>query len=221
MGTYDEVIEILRSDMYDWPLGISPEPAATETALATMAPTVIAQMLENYCHSYTTPPYGYPGSAYEWARYAYFNEGCHFWGMNTLVALGLATDPPLDKVDEAKTVSEWYNAQDHGRTRLGFLLWDENDANSVAWHKHLFTCARHVPPEWAAGTDPMVYVLACREGYIQPGIAGFGAAYASQMPRYADVRGLTAQQWLENLRETDHGKPWPWPPQKPVNPITK
>lgn len=215
MGKYDEVISILRSEMYGWPVGISPSPPATEKQLQTDAPAIVAQALESFCHTYTTPPYGYPGSAYEWARYALFNEGVEYWDENTQIALGQIVPVPLDKVNEAKTVSEWWNAQDHNRNRLGFKLWDENDADSVAWHEKLFAAALVVPPEWTVGTDPMIYQLACREGYIQPGVAGFGAAYASQTPRYADVRGLTAQQWLDNLRAMDDGTPLPWAPIKP------
>lgn len=216
----DEVNQILR-DEYGWPVGVSPAPNATAVALQTRDAEAAARTVDDFCHTYQEPPYGYPGSAYEWARFALFCENVEYWELNTQIAFGQTTEPPLDKTEEAKTVSEWWNAQDHRRSRLGFLLWDADDADSVAWHEHLFACALTVPPEWTTGTDPVIYQLACREGYIQPGVAGFGAAYASQTPRYADVVGLTAQQWLDNLRAADRGMPRPWNPTKPANQVPK
>lgn len=214
MGTYDEVLAVLRSK-YNWPIDATPSPGPVAEALETMTPEVVASCLDSSCRSSDAPPYGYPGTSYEWARYSRYVADGKYRVLNTSQALGLQPpDPPLDKVDEAKTASEWWHAQANNRTRLGFKLWDPDDADSLAWHEKLFAAAANVPPEWAIGTDPMIYQLACREGYIQPGMAGFHAAYASQTPRYADVRGLAAQQWLDNLRAADRKMPRPWTPTK-------
>ena len=217
----EQVNEILQNT-YGWPVDCAPAPNATATALETMTDQVVADKMEAYCRAFTQAPYGYPGTAYEWARFAYFNEGVEYWELNTQIALGLTVETPVPTVPEAKTVSEWWNQQDHNWTRKGDnKLWDENDADSVAWHEKLFAAALTVPPEWTVGTDPVIYQLACREGYIQPGMSGFHAAYASQTPRYADVMGLTAQQYLDNLRAADRGMPRPWPPKTSQNPVPK
>lgn len=214
MGTYDEVLKILN-----WPAGVAPAPNATAQGLLTMDAATVADKIEASCYGIEAP-YGYPGTDYEWTRYAKYNEGVKFWELTTAQALGIQpVDPPLDKVEEAKTVSEWWNAQDHNRNRLGFKLWNVNDEASVAQHEKQFAAALTVPPEWATGTDPVIYQLACREGYLKPKESGFHAVYTAQTPRFADVRGLSAQQWLDNLRAADRGQPRPWNPVKPANPV--
>lgn len=218
MTPYDEVLSILRESPYNWPLGISPEPEATATALETMGPAEVAAALDAYLDAQAA------GMSF-WnqveptktiLRRRLFTENVEMWGTKTGVALGQIVEPPVDTIGPARSPSEWWAYQDQLRNRLGEKLCDS--AEFVRRNSFLAI----IPDEWLApGMDPKIYRLAVREGYLPVGMTGFDPAYLQSNPKLNEVRGLDALQWLQNLQARDKGRPQPWLPGGAHNPVVK
>ena len=211
---YQTVLSILHSPQYGWPLDCAPAPEATAKALETQTPEEVAATLNDWVDSVvfgSEPPYGIEGSdAFtRWVIHRTFAVGREMWEVSTLVALGLAVDPPLDKIAEAKSVSEWLRNQSLRRSRLGFLLVDytpEGDAEMIRREAK----AKDIPLEWRDAGKGLVWQLAVVEGLIPTTLDALSAAYAATTPRLDEVRGKDAQQWLDGLRARDKGRPDPW-----------
>jgi hypothetical protein len=219
MTPYEEVLAIL-ADEYAWPANLKPEPDATNAFLLESDPETTARRLENFCSDTgmnTTPPYGFDGSGYEWVRYDYFKGG-EYWSYYTQVALGMIVETPVDKWPDAKSVSEWYSNQAQVRNRKGYVILDlDNEYGLADWNKRK-EMAAFVPAEWAAIKKHDIWTLACIEGYITFPTDAFSAAYAVKTPSLDSIRFLDAQQWLDNLRCDDKGKPRKWNDDGSFNP---
>ena len=207
---YDTVVQILRGARYGWSVIEAPEPDKTNEALATRTPEQVAEALDAYVIEEAAKivlPEGAPESPYIVLRRRLFTENCEMWGTKTAVALGLIHELPVDTIGPAQSPSQWWEWQDRGRNRLGELLCDADEfARRNAY-------ASPVPYEWRApGMDPLIYQLAVREGYLPVGMTKFDPAYLQSNPKLAEVHGLTAMQWLQNLQARDAGKPTPWLP---------
>lgn len=219
MSPYDEVLAIL-ADPYGWPGNLKPEPDATNAFLSDHDAATTAEVLEEFCQTTganTVPPYGFEGTGYEWVRYDYFKGG-EYWSYYTQMALGVIVEPPEDKWPEAKSVSEWYSNQAQCRSRKGFVLLDlDNEFGAKDWARRQEHVAM-VPAEWSAVGCSDHYRLAVLEGMIPLPLDAFSAAYAAKNPALDDVRFLDAQQWLDNLRCDDKGKPRKWNDDGSKNP---
>lgn len=202
--SYSTVVTLLR-DQYGWPVGVGPAPQPVAVALQRYKPSEIASMLEQYCQSAGPAPFGYPGSSVEWARYRLFNDGVEYWDLNTGLALGQVVELPVEKIREALSVSEWLDNLSKNHDRLGFkaeLTDVQREARAAK--------ASQVPLEWSIAGAGLIYQLAVLSGTIQTGLTGFQVAYQSKSPSLQEVRGLDAQQWLDNLRCDDAKKPRKW-----------
>lgn len=210
---YAQVLSILH-DSRGWPADCAPAPEATARALETSTPEEVAETLDGYVDNVvygSEPPHGITGTdAFRrWVIHRTFAVGREMWEVSTAVALGLAVDPPLDKIAEAKSVSEWLRNQSLRRSRLGFLLVDytpEGDAEMARREAK----AADVPLEWAQAGKAQIWALAVVEGYLPTTLDALSAAYAAKTPSLAEVRNLSAQDWLDNLRAADKGKPPVW-----------
>lgn len=208
---YQNVLDILHAS-YSWPADCAPAPDATAKALETQTPEEVAAALNewvNVAMDSGEPPYGlgWGGPYYRWVIHRTFAVGREMWEVSTAVALGLAVDPPLDKIAEARSVSEWLRNQSLRRSRLGYLLVDytpEGDAEMARRQAK----AQDVPLEWREHAT--IWALAVVDGMIPVALDALSAAYAASTPSLASIRGLDAQQWLDNLRADDKGKPRPW-----------
>lgn len=232
MGTYQEVVDLLRGE-YGWTDLEAPAPAPVELELQNSDADGVAIRLDDWCWSQaekSAPPPGIEvwgdNPEYKYIRYSNFCEGVKYWELNTSIALGQQVEVPVDKQPEARTVSEWWNNQEHNLSRLGYKLIDENDPASVDDKNKRWAAAERVPAEWSSETDPDIYRLAVREGLIKVGQTGFHSLYSASTPASInDVRGLTAQKWLDNLRALDVGYgrdpkyPLPWAPTKPASKV--
>jgi len=211
--SYENLKSILWTDK-GWPLSCAPAPVASALALETQTPEEVAETLENWVNNIedtTEPPYGLKGwNAYRlWIIHRTFAVGREFWEYGTMLALGQAADPPLDKAPEAQSADEWLRNHSYRRSRLGFVLLDrtpEGDAE-LARRERL---AADVPRAWAAAGKALIWRLAVTEGMIPAPLDGFSAAYAVRNPSLDSVRFLDADQWLGNLRADDRRRPRPW-----------
>lgn len=213
--SYNTVLTLLR-EQYNWPAGVSPAPGPVNVALERYKPSEIASMLEQYCQNVGPAPWGYPGRAIEWARYRLFNDGVEYWDLNTAIALGQQTEIQVERFRDAVSVSEWLDNLDKGYNRLGF-----KDDPSDKEREARAAKAAQVPLEWSMAGAGLIYQLAVLSGTIQTGMTGFHVAYASTSPTLAEVRGLDAQQWLDNLRCDDRKKPRKWLVGGQLNPAAK
>jgi hypothetical protein len=222
MSPYDEVLAIL-AEAYGWPSNLKPEPEATNAFLLEHDAQATADTLETYCQSTganTVPPYGFDGDGYEWVRYDYFKGG-EYWSYYTQMALGVIVEPPVDKWADAKSVSEWFSHQAQVRTRQGFVILDlDNEFGLSDWTKRQ-EMAAFIPAEWSALGKHDHWRLSCIEGYIKFPTDAFSAAYAVQTPSLDSIRFLDSQQWLDNLRCDDNGKPRKWTDDGKPNPEFK
>ena len=214
MGTVDEVTTVLR-DLYDWTEFCSPAPEATALALETMAVDSVAAQLAAFVWAKVEAgvPWNVPdGDEYEWACRQTFTTNQKYWELNTAQALGQQPlDPPVDTIGKAQSPTQWWAAQDMLRNRLGEKLCSQEEFDRCAKY------VANVPIEWMEWNGgALIYQLAVREGYMPVGAAGFDPAYLQTFPKLSDVRGLSATKWMQNLDATDQGKPWPWPPERPI-----
>ena len=207
--SYDIVVEALKTKL-DWPTTVvAPAPNATQAALdAGQLPEDVARRLDTYCYDRAAqfqPPYGYPGTAYEYFRYENFSIGREYWELNTQIALGqtVETWQPLAKA--AQSTMEWYELQNRNINRLG----DQHLCDPSEWPSRLEHAAA-VPIEWTRAGCGEIWQLCVREGYIPTGLSGFVAAYTQSTPSLDEVRGFDAQMYLDNLRCRDTRKPVKW-----------
>lgn len=216
---YDDVVKILR-DQYGWPTSVvAPAPNATATALESSSDETVASTLDSYCEAGSAnlqPPYGYPGSSYEWFRYEHFAIQREYWELNTQIALGLTQETWKPLSNPAKSTMEWYDLQDKNINRKG----DQHLCAPEEWQIRLEHAAA-VPIEWTRAGCGEIWQLAVREGYIPSGLSGFVAAYAQSTPSLDEVRNLDAQMYLDNLRCRDVGKPPKWLHDGSLNPAWK
>ena len=204
MTKYEEVCNILWTEK-DWPRGTTPAPVATGVALETEPPAAVADRLESYLLNavYNSErPVDFPNNA-AWKRqlaHQSFGEGGkEFWEYSTALALGQIVEPPLDKIAEARSVSEWLKNQSLRRNRLGLPLLDRTPQGDAEMARREAKAA-DVPIEWTFAGKALHWRLAVIEGYIPVPLDGFSAVYASKNPRFDDIRNWDAQQWLDNLR---------------------
>lgn len=216
---YQTVVSILRSE-YNWPTDCAPAPEATAKALETSLPSDVAESLDGWVDNVvygSDPPYGIVGNAAyrRWVIHRTFAIGREMWEISTAVALGLAVDPPLDKIAEARSVSEWLRNQSLRRSRLGYLLVDytpEGDAEMARRQAK----AQDVPLEWSEHAT--IWALAVVDGMIPVTLDALSAAYAASTPSLDSVRKLDAQMWMDVLRCDDKGKPRKWNADGSLNP---
>lgn len=218
MGTYDEVCKILREDG-DWTVLEAPHEDAVNLALATQTPKEVATAVYNYLYSAAAnmvPPYGAQESNFDILRRRLFTIGCKYWALNTSIALGQQVEIPVPSEGPAQSPTDWWNRQERLVNRGGEALCSaEEFARRNAW-------ADVVPIEWTSrDMDPVIYQLAVREGLLPVGMEKFDPAYLQSTPRLKDVRGLSAYQWMEQLRAADLGRPMPWLPGGIKNPAVK
>jgi hypothetical protein len=221
METYDDVLLTLR-ETYEWPLDVSPAPDPVQVELDKEAtPSDIAMTLDNYVVNSAAqfaPPYGYPGTSYEYQRYRLFCTGKEYWDLNTKLALGQTVEIPVPMLGyNSRSVTEWHDNQAHNVNRKGDGKLLDDEAALAARRAH----AANVPLEWAQANKNDIWELAVVEGYIPTGVDGFEAAYAQTSPSLDSVLFLSAQQWLTNLTCDDKGKPSKWMDSGELNPAWK
>lgn len=218
--TYTPVLNLLRTT-YGWPRGVSPAPDPVELALQTMTPEAVAETIDGHIWAWAEnnqPPYGYPvpgrQGAYEWYRYRAFCDGVEYHALNTAIALGQVVEIEVPHERAARSVSEWLDNMAKGRDRHGYpAIHPDTEQGQARKAK-----AEQVPLEWLISGAGLIYQLACLSGMIPSSLTGFAVAYASTSPRLADVRGLDAQMWLENMIADDSRRPRPWLPGGMPNP---
>ncbi len=215
MSKVDEVTQILR-DEYDFTIleAPAPDPVNAEPRRADE----IAKTIGNYVWdkaSKMVSPYGAQESNGDIVRRRLFTIDCKFWSLNTSIALGHQVEIKVPSEGPAQSPTDWWNRQERLVNRIGEALCAADEfARRNAY-------ASVVPIEWTSrDMDPVIYQLAVREGYLPVGMEKFDPAYLQSTPRLKDVRGLSAYQWMENLRASDLGKPWPWLNGK-ANPAVK
>lgn len=219
MTPYEQVLGILRVYPYDWTVNEGPHPDPTAIALETQTPEQVAHTLGNYVQSAAAnmvPPYGAQESNSEILRRRLFSGGVKYWSLNTSIALGQQVEIQVPTEGPAQSPTDWWNRQERLVNRIGEALCSaEEFARRNAY-------ASLVPLEWrSSDMDPVIYQLAAREGYLPVGMEGFDPAYLQSTPRLKDVRGLSAYQWMENLRDADLGRPPTWLPGGARNPKVK
>lgn len=224
--SYDAVLGILRgpSVPQPWPDDVAPAPSATETALQTMSPRDVAGRIEEFLWSAAgsiNPPHPLKtqDECYVYLRYQYFSIGKEYWEYNTAIALGQIIEPPVDKVAEAKSVSEWLANQANGRTRQGYVLYETDNPASMADRVRREARAAAPPYEWSMLGKQLHWQLAVLEGYYATPVDALSAAYSVKVPSLDSIRNLDAQQWLDNLRcDDNHHKPRKWLDDGTLNP---
>lgn len=200
---YDELKRILWTDK-QWPLNCAPAPEASARALATLTPEGVAETLSDYIWTVVDNgqrPVDFPNDQ-AWYRqlvHQAFSIGKEFWEYSTALALGEIVEPPLDKIAEAKSVSEWLRNQALDRTRQGFVLFSGTPESQAEKARRLDK-AKDAPIEWREAGKALIWQLAVMEGYIPVTLDGFAAVYASRTPSFDAIRNLDTQQWLDNLR---------------------
>lgn len=212
MTPYEQTVSILHAK--GWPADCAPAPEATILALETQTPAEVAYVLDAWVNNVvdtTEPPHGITGwNAFRrWVCHRTFAVGREFWEYATALALGQIVEPPVNKGAEAQSASEWFRSQSLGRNRLGYLLVDDTPEGAAEMARREAK-AKDVPVEWRQAGCSDIWRLAVIEGYIPTTIGALEAAYAAIAVQLRDVRGLDAQQWLENLRADDKRRPRPW-----------
>jgi hypothetical protein len=204
MTKYEEVCNLLWTEK-DWPRGTTPAPVATGVALETQTPAAVAETLDEYVWKIldqSERPTDFKTDA-AWKRQlvhqAFGEGGKEFWEYGTALALGQISEPPLDKIAEAKSVSEWLRNHSLRRDRLGFVLLDHTPEGDVEMARREAKAA-DVPIEWVSAGKALHWRLAVMEGMIPVTLDGFSAVYAAKNPTFRDIRNLSAQDWLDNLR---------------------
>jgi hypothetical protein len=220
MTPVEEANQILH-DKYGWPSDLNLSAGATELYLSQgHTPEEAAATADEFCWERgdsVVPPFGFTGSGYEWIRYDY-NHVSEYWDRNTQVELGVGgEDAPVDKVTGAQSVSEWFSLIDKNRTRQGYILLDETPEGKAEMERRREK-ANFIPPEWSSIGKADIWRLAVLEGYIKTTLDAFSAAYAANTPSLDSVRKLDTQQWLDNLRCDDKGKPRKWNSDGTPNP---
>lgn len=215
---YDEVDRILHEEK-GWSEFAHPAPGPVGTALAAgMTVEEAVSRLHGAVTSLMESRF-YP-SVWQ-ASYSLFVDGVEFWGLKTSLALGLQVEAPVRNIGPARTVKEWLHHMDLGYNRLGDL--DENCAPWTEQGQLRRAAAKVPPPEWVGHEG--IWELAILSGQIEVGLKGFNVAYANDSPTIREVRGLDAQQYLDNLRGLDAGlgrdeaHPLPWKPAKPLSKV--
>lgn len=203
MTPYEELKNILWTEK-DWPLDCAPAPEASAVELAKSTPADVAEKLDdwlwNAADNSERPP-DFPNDS-AWKRqltHQAFSIGKEFWEYGTALALGHFVEPPLDKIAEARSVSEWLRNQSLNRSRLGFPLFG-NTPEGEAEYARRASKASDVPIEWAAAGKGLHWRLAVMEGMLPVTLDGFSAVYAAKNPSFDSIRNWDAQQWLDNLR---------------------
>lgn len=218
---YENVLQIL-SETYGWPSDTTPAPDPVQVEIDKGVPDEsIAAALDQYVVDTALqypPPYGYPGTSYEYQRYRLFCTGKEYWSLNTSIALGQTVEMPVPQLGyNSKSVAEWHDNQAHNVNRKGDGRLSDDPATLEARWAH----SNSVPLEWAQAEKNDIWTLAVREGYIPTGVDGFEAAYAQTSPSLDSVRFLDAQQWLTNLTCDDKPKPRKWLDDGSLNPAWK
>lgn len=211
---YQTVVDILRGPDHEWPLDCAPAPKATERELATRPPDEVAYDLNEWVTRRADEMRGQAHiDSYATARrlvlHAHFAVGMKYWELETQKALGYVVDPPVDKIAEARSISEWLRNQALGRSRHGTLLVDDTPEGNAEMARRQAK-AKDVPLEWATEGKGLIWSLAVIEGLIPTTIDALSAAYAQSTPSLASVRFLSPQQWLDNMRADDERRPRPW-----------
>lgn len=212
--SYDKVINILRAT-FEWSEFCAPAPNATEVQLQTDSPNAVAETLNRYVFATVAAGIPWdvkPEDGYEWACRQSFAINQKYWELNSQIALGQTHELPVDTIGEAGNPTIWWDYQNKLRNRLGEKLCSQEEFD----RRRLF--AANVPVEWTRGTDPVIWQLAVREGYMPVGMEGFDPAYLQTNPKLKDVRGLTALQWLQNLQGMSHYNKPMWKPGGEPNP---
>lgn len=189
MSTPAEVDALLES--LGWLPDELPDAAQVELALKTATPEEVAAMLQGYLVAKAdgTPPYyGELEPHITIVRRRMFAG--HYRREAVAIALGQTPEElPVDTIGEAKTVEQWQDRLLLCRNRLG-----ERHGDQAEYDRRL-AAARVVPEEWQLSEETArLYQLLTWEGYV--------------LPPVSSVRGLSRQEWLDNLRCVDHG----WPP---------
>lgn len=204
-GTPNEVNNILWTEFGWVAVGDieQPDPEPVAEALLTSEPWAVAQTLDSKVRGKSqtdTPPPGIEvwgeDGMYLYTRHAVYSGSNHYRKLDTAQALGLQPpDVPVPSIGQARTVTQWWDHQNHLCNRLGEPLCDE------AQFATRNARANAVPLEWLApNLDVMGYKLLCRES--DPGPGPVKSYY-----------GLSAQQILDNA-----WTPGTWAPTKPVKP---
>lgn len=205
--SYDTVNEILHT-IYGWTETTAPEPAATNAQLAVDSPETCAEKLDAAVRAVVAAgiPWNVkPEDGYEWACRQKFTENQKYWSYNTQLAFGQIVEKPVDTIGAAQSASQWWNHQDMLRNRLGELLCEQSEFDRRRAYVNI------VPLEWSTWAGgPLIYQLAVREGMLPVGMAMFDPAYLQSNPKLAEVRGLDATQFLQNLQADSARKPRPW-----------
>lgn len=212
--SYQTVLDILRGPDYDWPLDCAPAPQATERELETRRIDQVTEGLDSWVNRRADELRGsHHVDSFATARrlvlHAHFAVGMKYWELETQKAFGYVVDPPVDKIAEARSVSEWLKNQSLGRSRHGTLLVDDTPEGNAEMARRKAKAA-DVPLEWATEGKGLIWSLAVIEGLIPTTIDALSAAYAQSTPSLASVRFLSPQQWLDNLRAADERAPRPW-----------
>ena len=208
MTPYDEVLGILHEDG-GWPLDCAPAPVATARELASREAEEVADDLDSWVNDRADAlSVIYPfDEAKRLVLHSHFAINMKFWELETQKAFGYTVDPPLDLLPEAKSISEWARNQALGRSRLGALLVDDTPEGNAEMERRKAKAA-DVPLEWSQEGKGVIWSLAVTEGLIPATLGALEAAYAQTTPSLAEVRFLSPQQWLDNLRI----RPVPWGP---------
>ena len=212
---YETVLSILHAK--GWPADCAPAPEATKRALETQTPEEVAFVLDGWVNSVvdtTAPPAGITGwvEFKRWVCHRTFSVGREFWEYGTALALGQFVEVPVERGAEAQSVSEWLRNQSLGRKRDGYLLVDPTPEGAAEMERRKAKAA-DVPLEWRAAGKADIWALAVVEGMIPATVDALSAYYSVKNPSLGAVRGLTAQEWLDNLRAADKGRPPVWGPK--------
>ncbi len=217
--SYEKVNEILHAAPYNWTATTAPEPDATNAQLAVDSPEACAAKLDGYVSAIVAAgiPWGLPpAQGYEWACRQVFTINQKYWGYNTSLAFGQIVETPVDTIGEAASATQWWNHQDLLRNRLGEKLCAQDEFDRRRAYVDI------IPLEWSTWAGgPLIYQLAVREGYMPVGMMMFDPAYLQTNPKLAEVRGLDATQWLQNLQADSKRKPRPWLPGGQPNPAAQ
>lgn len=218
MSFYDSLCQYLRTAL-GWTQYESPAPVAVDDYCAEypgITVEEVAAVLDGYLHDHydnTEPPYGYAGSAYEWARYEFFSTGKEYWELNTQIALGMTVETPVPHQPGAKDVATWWAYQDHNDNYLGYPLLDLDTPEGAAEKENRWNAAltENVPAAWQLAGLTLVYQILTREGMLKKWVTpGFAPPSEYLGGKIENFYGLSAQQILDNLWGEQAGKGHRW-----------